>query len=174
MLKSQLNYSCVNGVCFDKAATDIVATLRNAARDVADDVGLIDEEALRDHLPSGEWNGFCSATYRADVGSIGSGAGSRCETPLERESKPRFSGLGERATGEEIAAVSELDPRSGPQPPLRDFHRGQGRRDPLGACRVDRRRIRRHPEPRSSSESTRTEALPLSRDSLRSCRDYLA
>ena len=109
MLKSQLNYSCVEGVCFNEAATDVVATLRNAAGEVADDVGLIDEEALRDHLPSGDWNGFFPQLIE------------RCEfhriwgrLALRDSAKARVKAallkIGRAATGDEIAAVSELDP----------------------------------------------------------------
>ena len=108
ILKSRLNYSCVDGVCFNEAATDIIATLRNAAGEVADDVGLIDEEALRDYLPNSEWNGFMPQLIeRCEFHRI------RGRLALRDTAKARVKAallkIGHPATREEIAAMSEID-----------------------------------------------------------------
>ena len=109
ILKSRLSYKCVDGVCLDEAATDIVATLRDAASEVADDVGLIDEEALRDNLPGTEWKGFASQLIeRCEFHQIG------CRLALRDTAKARVKAallkIGRASTNEEIAAMSELDP----------------------------------------------------------------
>ena len=109
MLKSRLNYSCLNGVCFNEAASDVVATLRGVAGKVADDVGLIDEEALRDHLPSGEWNGFFPQLIeRCEFHRIEGRLALR-DTDKARVKAALFK-IGRAATIEEIAEMSELDP----------------------------------------------------------------
>ena len=109
MIKSQLNYSCIDGVCFDKVATDVVAMLRSAAAEVADDVGLIDEEALRDHLPSREWDAsFPQLVERCEFHRIGGQFALR-DTARAR-TKAALLKIGHPATKEEIAAISEIDP----------------------------------------------------------------
>ena len=109
ILKSRLNYSCADGICFNEAATDVVATLRARAGEVADDVGLIDEEALRDHLLKGEWNGYISQLIeRCEFHRIGDRLALR-DTNKARV-KAALLEIGRAATKEEIAAVSGLDP----------------------------------------------------------------
>ena len=108
-LKSRLSYKCVDGVCLDEAATDIVATLRDAAGEVADDVGLIDEEALRDHLSSTEWKDFVSQLIElCEFHRIGGRLALR-DTAKARV-KAALLNIGRASTSEEIAAMSELDP----------------------------------------------------------------
>ncbi len=108
ILKSRLNYSCIGGVYFNEAATDIIATLRNAAREVADDVGLIDEEALRDHLPNGEWNGFIPQLIeRCEFHRIGGRVALR--DTVRARAKAALLKIGHPATREEIAAMSGVD-----------------------------------------------------------------
>ena len=109
ILKSRLNYSCADGICFNEAATDVVATLRARAGEVADDVGLIDEEALRDHLLKGEWNGYLlQLIERCEFHRI------RDRLVLRDTNKARVKAalleIGRAATKEEIAEVSGLDP----------------------------------------------------------------
>lgn len=55
MLRGALGYRCVDDICFSKDAAGVVDMLRAAARERADDAGLIDEGALQDLLPSKEW-----------------------------------------------------------------------------------------------------------------------
>ena len=109
MLKSRLNYSCVADYCFNEAATDVVATLRDTAGEVADDVGLIDEEALRNHLLDGEWNGYISQLIeRCKFHRIGGRLVLRNTT--KARVKAALLKIGRPATREEIAAISGLGP----------------------------------------------------------------
>ena len=109
ILKSQLNYSCVDGVCLNKDATDVITTLRDAAVGIADDVGLIDEEALRDHLPSAEWKVFFPQLIeRCEFHRIGGRLALRDTAKVQV--KAALLKIGRASTSEEIAATSELDP----------------------------------------------------------------
>ena len=51
LLTSELGYDCVDGMCIDQDARNIVEALRSKAPEVADDVGLIDIDAL-----TAEWS----------------------------------------------------------------------------------------------------------------------
>ena len=109
MLKSRLNYSCVNGICLNEAAAEVVATLRDTAGEIADDVGLFDEEALRDHLPNGEWNGYMSQLIeRCEFHRIGGRLALRDTN--KAQVKAALLNIGQAATKEEIAAICGLDP----------------------------------------------------------------
>ena len=55
MLRDALGYRCRDDICFSREAVGVVDMLRGAARERADDAGLIDEGALQDRLPSREW-----------------------------------------------------------------------------------------------------------------------
>ena len=114
ILRSRLNYSCVDGTCFNKTATDVAAALRDVAGAVADDVGLIDEEALKDHLPNVEWVRFMPQLIeRCEFQRIGDRLALR-DTNRARV-KVALLTVGRAATREEIAAMSDLDPdRTGP------------------------------------------------------------
>ncbi len=50
-----LEYDCVRGVCASRAARKVLDGFLKHAVELADDVGLIDEEALRASLPDEEW-----------------------------------------------------------------------------------------------------------------------
>lgn len=109
LVRSHLGYSCANGICLDGDASKVVAHLRKAAATVADDVGLIDEEALRTQLPGERWYEHwdellrCSGLYR-----IGG------ELALRDTTKARVKAalieIGRPATREEVAARCGLDP----------------------------------------------------------------
>ena len=58
LLFEKLDYSCVGGNCFSQEALRVVAALRTAAGQLADDVGLLDEEDLRSCLPTQDWHRF--------------------------------------------------------------------------------------------------------------------
>ena len=55
IIEAALEYDCVRGVCADHGAREVLDGFRNRAVRLADDVGLIDEEALRAFLPDEEW-----------------------------------------------------------------------------------------------------------------------
>ena len=58
LLLEKLDYSCVGENCFSQEALRVVAALRTAAEQLADDVGLVDEECLRSCLPTQDWHRF--------------------------------------------------------------------------------------------------------------------
>ena len=108
MVKSRLNYSCVNGVCLNKAALEIVRALQEVANRIADDVGLLDEQALRDQLPSDEWNGFFpQLVERCGFHRIGSCLALR--DTVGARVKAALIEIGRIATTEEIASMSGID-----------------------------------------------------------------
>ena len=55
IVEAGLEYDCARGVCAAPAAKDIVGSFGKHAAEIADEVGLIDEEALRASLPDEEW-----------------------------------------------------------------------------------------------------------------------
>ena len=108
ILKFRLDYSCVAGVCFNQVANDVVMTLRDVAGKFADDVGLIDEEALRDYLPSDEWNEFfpqlierCAFKQVGDRIALRDSKRARVKELLIR--------IGRAATKEELAELCEYN-----------------------------------------------------------------
>ena len=55
ILRSELGYSCEDGVCLSAEATAVAERLRSAAGSHADPEGLIDEPGLRGELPDEAW-----------------------------------------------------------------------------------------------------------------------
>ena len=109
ILGSALGYSCINGVCLDQSANEVVVTLRSAAKEIADDVGLIDEGALLDHLPSAAWNDFFPQLLeRCEFHRIGGRFALR--NTAKARAKAALLDIGRVATKEEIAEVSGLGP----------------------------------------------------------------
>ena len=58
MLLDELDYSCTDGLCFGAEAMEVVTSLRTAAEQLADDVGLVNEKDLQSHLPGQDWQRF--------------------------------------------------------------------------------------------------------------------
>lgn len=56
--KSRLNYSLANGILVDEDGKLIARSLYNSAKDLCDDVGLIEEDTLRARLPGREWEPY--------------------------------------------------------------------------------------------------------------------
>ena len=107
LVNSRLNYSCENGVCVNKTAHEVVETLKGVADGILDDVGLIPEKALRDHLPSEEWTDYFSMiVQRCGFHRVGFQIAVRITVPVRI--KAALLKLGRPATTEEIAAVSRL------------------------------------------------------------------
>ena len=108
ILKSRLDYSCVDGVCFNQVAIDVVMTLRDVAGKFADDVGLINEEALRDYLPSDEWNEFFPQLIeRCAFKQVGNRIALRDSN--RARVKELLIRIGRAATREELAELCEFD-----------------------------------------------------------------
>lgn len=55
IIEAALEYDCVRGVCANSEAREVLADFRKQAVELADEVGLLDEEALRASLPNEEW-----------------------------------------------------------------------------------------------------------------------
>ena len=109
ILRSALDYSCLEGICLDQTATALVEALRQAAIELADDVGLIDEEALQGCLPSDEWvEFFPQMLERCGFPRIGGRLAGR-DTGRAR-TKAALLDIGRAATKEEIAGIIGLDP----------------------------------------------------------------
>lgn len=109
MLRAALGYSCVDGICLDQAAREAVASLREAAREIADDVGLVDEGELLDRLPSAGWNDFFPQLLRCcEFQQIGERLALRATA--QARAKAALLDIGRPATKEEIAEVSGLNP----------------------------------------------------------------
>ena len=109
ILTSRLNYSCTDGICLNPAAITIVEDLRVRAAEFADDVGLIDEEALQDCLPSDEWAEFFPQMLECcGLPRIGGRLAVR-DTGRAR-TKAALLDIGRVATKEEIAQIIGLDP----------------------------------------------------------------
>ena len=72
LLRSRLNYTCANGICFDQTAKDVIQRLRHDARKLSDDLGLVEEEALRSRLPDSAWSPYffqlveCAGLHRIE------------------------------------------------------------------------------------------------------------
>ena len=108
MVKSRLNYSCVDGICLNKVALEIVRSLQEVANKTADDVGLLDEKALRDQLPSDEWNDFFpQLVERCRFHRVGSQLALR--DTIGARAKAALLKIGQLATTEEIASISGID-----------------------------------------------------------------
>ena len=55
MLRDALGYKCGEDICFSREAAGVVDVLRTAARERADDAGLVEEATLQNLLPNDEW-----------------------------------------------------------------------------------------------------------------------
>ena len=108
MVKSRLNYSCVNGVCLNEPALETVRVLQEVANKIVDDVGLLDEKALRAQLPSEEWNDFFPQLIeRCEFHRISSQLAIR--DTIGARVKAALIEIGQLATTEEIALTSGID-----------------------------------------------------------------
>ena len=108
MVKSRLNYSCVNGICLNEAALEIVRSLQEMANKTADDVGLIDEKVLRALLPSDEWNdSFSQLVERCGFHRVNSQLALR--DTIGARAKAALLKIGRLATTEEVASISGID-----------------------------------------------------------------
>ncbi|MCQ3806927.1 MAG: hypothetical protein OXB92_07425 [Acidimicrobiaceae bacterium] len=109
ILKSELNYRCIDGICLDPTAVALVARLRGRAGVIADDVGLIDEETLREHLPSAEWEASFPRLIEC-CGFARTGDRLALRDTAKARTKAALLDIGRVATKEEIASVLGLDP----------------------------------------------------------------
>ena len=109
LLRNRLEYSCINGTYYNKSALAAIENIKTNALKLVDDVGLIDETALLDHLSNSKWSEHlpnlinCCGFYKLSG-----------RLALQDKAKPKIKAalleIGQPATKEEIASVAGLDP----------------------------------------------------------------
>lgn len=109
LLRASLPYSCVDSGCLSENALEVVAMLRSAAVDMADDVGLIEEQDLRTHLPTPAWEPFVdvlleSAGLHRVLGRLALRSSGKAFV------KAAVYQIGRPATKEEIAEIVGIAP----------------------------------------------------------------
>ena len=109
LLRTQLAYSCVDGVCMSADALDAAEVLKSVSLEIADDVGLVDEKELCSHLPTRAWEPFFGQLIeRAGLHRV-------LGLPALRNSgkalvKAAVRQIGRPATKEEIAGIVNKTP----------------------------------------------------------------
>ena len=108
MVRTDLNYSCVNGVCLDKTAVEVADGMKEMVATGGDDVGLVDEQALRGQLPSEDWGSwFYKIVQACGFFHFGNWIAARDTVPAR--AKAALLKLGRPASAEEVAEVSGLE-----------------------------------------------------------------
>lgn len=107
IVEAALGYDCVNGICAIGDARETLDGLRKRAVELADDVGLIDEEALRESLPDADWHRlFELLIERSGVVRIGHRLALR--STKKARAKAAILSIGRPATLDEIVTESGL------------------------------------------------------------------
>lgn len=107
LLKKELDYTCTDGVCFNKDAVDVVQDLKQAAKSIGDDKGIVDELALQKHLPDDSWVQDWEPLVQACGLYRLSGQLSLRDTAIAR-TKAAVLSIGHPATKEEVAQLCGL------------------------------------------------------------------
>ena len=107
IVEAALNYDCVRGVCANRTAREVLAGLRKHAVELADGVGLIDEEALRASLPDEEWRRLFELSVQR-CGFVRVSDRLALRSTMKARAKAAILTIGRSATLEEIAAESDL------------------------------------------------------------------
>ncbi len=115
LLRAQLGYSCKDRICLGREAIAVVGDLQGAARSLADDVGLVDENILRTRLPDECWQKHwdvlvdCSDLHRLN-GHLA------LRSTAKAQVKAALLTIGRPATKKEVAELCGLPPdRTGAQ-----------------------------------------------------------
>ena len=107
--RKQVDYNCSDGICLDRDAVNLVENLKQTARDIADDTGLIDESELQGHLPGDTWRRHWEPLLdRIGLHRLNSNLALR-NTGKARV-KDALLTIGRPATKEELASVSGINP----------------------------------------------------------------
>ena len=109
MLRSRLGYTCRDGFCLDQAAVKAANGLKNAAADLADDEGLIDEDALHAVLGR-EWHDLREDLVRW-IGWLRLSGRIALRATARARVKAALLKLGAPATKSELAEESGLSER---------------------------------------------------------------
>ena len=107
MVRERLDYSCANGICLSNAATRVVNALGEVAYVGGDDVGLLEEQVLRDQLPDETWSTYFPQIIQA-CGFFHFGTWVSPKATLGARAKAALLKFGRLATVEEIAEISGL------------------------------------------------------------------
>ena len=109
MIRIKLEYLCQEGTCLSREAVQVAASLRGAATDVADDVGLVCEDNLLAILPSPEWiEHLPTLIDRSGLHSLSGHLALRATA--KARAKAALISIGRSATKEEIGNTAGLDP----------------------------------------------------------------
>lgn len=102
LLRTELGYSRLDGILLNPDAVVVVQDLRQAAKAMADDEGIVKEYELREHLPDGSWGQDWEALTRAAGLHRLNGLIMLRDTGRAR-AKAALLSIGHSATKEEIA-----------------------------------------------------------------------
>ena len=107
MLLEKLDYSCDHGICLSPKALQVATAMRTVAAEIADDVGLLEEQDLRRCLPTQDWHRFFGdLVKRADLRQV------RGRIALRDSGKAHVKAaileIGRPATKEEIADLVDM------------------------------------------------------------------
>jgi hypothetical protein len=106
LLRSRLDYRCREGLCLSRAAAEAAVALKDAAKSLADDAGLLDADRLREVLDA-EWGDEIEALVRWIGWPRVSGQIALRETVRSRV-KAALLRVGSPATKSELAEESGL------------------------------------------------------------------
>lgn len=111
MLRHELAYSCEGGVCLSAEAAALAGRLKTTAEARADDVGLIDEAALRAELPNESWlphweTLIARCGFHRLIGSLA------LRDTQKATVKAALLSVGESATRDRIAEIAGLRPEA--------------------------------------------------------------
>ena len=107
IVEAALEYDCLKGVCANRTAREVLEGFRKHAVELADDVGLIDEEALRASLPDEEWRRLFELSVQR-CGFVRVSDRLALRSTMKARAKAAILTIGRSATLEEIAAESDL------------------------------------------------------------------
>lgn len=110
MLTIALGYSVVDQIAMDDSALAVVELITDVAFELADPVGLINEDELRARLPDEAWNEFWNAlTFRAGLPRVFGQLVRRATIPARI--KAAVISAGQPITKDHIAELVGLDPK---------------------------------------------------------------
>ena len=115
LLQKELGYSCADGLCLGPEARTAISDLKERARWLADDIGLLNETELQDCLPDETWRQHWEALLeRSGLHRLSNHLALR-DTQKAR-AKAALLSIGRPATKEEIGELCRLRPdRAGAQ-----------------------------------------------------------
>ncbi len=109
LLNKALGYTCMNGTCLDQEAREIIQNLKTTAESIADDVGLVNEIELKDHLPAESWReNWETLVNQAGLHRLNGHLATR-DTKKARL-KAALISIGRPATKAELGELAQINP----------------------------------------------------------------